>query len=99
MHTNTGAKLYNYYKMYKYIRLKTTLLRTSRFYIQPKIHKQGHPRRPAISSVNCYTSIFFKVCRLSASANSSTNTIDNSYLVSLYASPLYTSISNYEKEQ
>ena len=36
--------------------LKTTLPRTPRFYIQPKIHKQGNPGRPVISSVNCHTS-------------------------------------------
>ena len=36
--------------------LKTTSPRTPRFYIQPKIHKQGNPERPVISSVNCHTS-------------------------------------------
>ena len=35
--------------------LKTTSPWTPRFYIQPKIHKQGNPRRPVISSVNCHT--------------------------------------------
>ena len=37
-------------------RLKTTSPQTPRFYIQPKIHKQGNPRRPAISSIDCHTS-------------------------------------------
>ena len=36
--------------------LKTTLPRTPRFYIQPKIQKQGNPGRPVFSSVNCHTS-------------------------------------------
>ena len=36
--------------------LKTTSPWTPRFYIQRKIHKQGNPGRPAISSVNCHTS-------------------------------------------
>ena len=36
--------------------LKTTSSRTPKFYIQPKIHKQGNPGRPVISSVNCHTS-------------------------------------------
>ena len=90
MHKNTGAHLYNNYITHNYIGLKTTSLRTSRFYI---------PRRPVISSVNYNTSMFFKVCRLSSSANSSTNTIDNSYLVSLDVNSLCTSIPNSEEEQ
>ena len=36
--------------------LKTTSTRTPRFYIQAKIHKQGNPGRPLISSVNSYPS-------------------------------------------
>ena len=36
--------------------LRTTSPRTPRFYIQPKIHKQDNPGRPAISSRNCHTS-------------------------------------------
>ena len=38
--------------------LKATSPRTSRSYIKPKIHKQGNPKRP-----------YFKVCRVSPSAN------------------------------
>ena len=37
-------------------RLKTSSPRTPRFYIQPKIHKQGSPGRPATSSINCHRS-------------------------------------------
>ena len=40
--------------------LKTTSPRTPRLYIQPKIHKQGNPGKPVISSVNCHTSIISK---------------------------------------
>ena len=29
---------------------------TPRFYLLPKIHKEGNPGRPVISSVNCHTS-------------------------------------------
>ena len=36
--------------------LKTTSPRTPRFHMKPKIHKQGNPGRPVISSVNCHTS-------------------------------------------
>ena len=36
--------------------LKTTSSRTPRFHIQPKLHKQGNPEIPVISSLNCHTS-------------------------------------------
>ena len=36
--------------------LKAISPRTPQFYIQPKIHKEGTPGRPVISSVNCHTS-------------------------------------------
>ena len=36
--------------------LKTTSPRTPRFYIHPKIHKQGNPGRPVIGAINCHTS-------------------------------------------
>ena len=36
--------------------LETTSSGTRRFYIKTKIHKQGNPGRPVISSVNCHTS-------------------------------------------
>ena len=36
--------------------LKTEKTRTPKFYIQPKIHKEGNPGRPVISSVECHTS-------------------------------------------
>ena len=29
--------------------------RTPHFYAKPKIHKEGIPRRPVISSVNCHS--------------------------------------------
>ena len=35
---------------------RTTSPRTPRFYIQPKIRKEGNPGRPVISSVNYHTS-------------------------------------------
>ena len=34
--------------------------RTPRFYIQPKIHKEGNPGRSVISSLNCRTCKFPK---------------------------------------
>ena len=36
--------------------LKTTSPWRARFYIQPKIHKQGNPGRPVNDSVNFHTS-------------------------------------------
>lgn len=36
--------------------LRTEKPKTPRFYILPKIHKQGNPGRPVVSSVNCHTS-------------------------------------------
>ena len=36
--------------------LKPIEPRTPRFYLLPKIHKDGNPGRPVISSVNCHTS-------------------------------------------
>ena len=36
--------------------LKPIEPRTPRFYLLPKIHKEGNPGRPVISSVNCHTS-------------------------------------------
>ena len=36
--------------------LKPINPRTPRFYLLPKIHKDGNPGRPVISSVNCHTS-------------------------------------------
>ena len=36
--------------------LKINSLRTPRFYTQSKIHKEGNPGKPVISSVNCHTS-------------------------------------------
>ena len=35
--------------------LETLEARAPNFYMQPKIHKQGNPGRPVISSVNCHT--------------------------------------------
>ena len=35
--------------------LQTLEARTPNFYMQRKIHKQGNPGRPVISSVNCHT--------------------------------------------
>ena len=34
--------------------LNTENLRTSKFYLRPKIHKRGIPGRPVVSSVNCH---------------------------------------------
>ena len=35
--------------------LKNPSPRTPQFYISPKIHKEGNPGRPVISSINCHT--------------------------------------------
>ena len=35
--------------------LKNPSPRTLQFYISPKIHKEGNPGRPVVSSINCYT--------------------------------------------
>ena len=35
--------------------LKVKDARTPLFYLLPKIHKEGHPGRPVISSINCHT--------------------------------------------
>ena len=35
--------------------LKTNDPQTSKFYLQPKMHKEGNPGRPVVSSVNCHT--------------------------------------------
>ena len=40
--------------------LKVESSRTPRFYIQPKIHKEGNPGRPVISSLNSHTSKIFE---------------------------------------
>ena len=36
--------------------LKTENPKTPHFYIKPKVHKNGNPGRPVISSINCHTS-------------------------------------------
>ena len=36
--------------------LKTENPKTPHFYMKPKVHKEGNPERPAISSINCHTS-------------------------------------------
>ena len=36
--------------------LKTESPKTPHFYLKPKVHKEGNPRRPVISSINCHTS-------------------------------------------
>ena len=56
-------------------RLRGTLLWTTRFYIQPKIHKQDNTGRLVISSIILSHIKCFKVCKLPPSANSSTNTM------------------------
>ena len=35
--------------------LKNTSPRTPQFYISPKIHKEGNPGHPVVSSINCHT--------------------------------------------
>ena len=35
--------------------LKNPSPRTPQFYISPKIHKEGNPGRPVVSSINCHT--------------------------------------------
>ena len=35
--------------------LKTNTAKTPKFYTSPKIHKQNHPGRPVISSIECHT--------------------------------------------
>ena len=35
--------------------LKRNDPKTPKFYLRPKIHKEGNPGRPAVSSVNCHT--------------------------------------------
>ena len=35
--------------------LKTENPKTSHFYLKPKVHKEGNPGRPVISSINCHT--------------------------------------------
>ena len=36
--------------------LKTTFVKTPRFYITPKVHKKDIPGRPVVSSIDCHTS-------------------------------------------
>ena len=36
--------------------LKRNDPKTPKFYLRPKIHKEGNPGRPVVSSVNCHTS-------------------------------------------
>ena len=36
--------------------LKTENRKTSHFYLKPKVHKEGNPGRPVISSISCHTS-------------------------------------------
>ena len=38
--------------------LQTLEARTPNFYMQQKIHKESHPGRPVITSVNCHTTKF-----------------------------------------
>ena len=38
--------------------IQTLEARTPNFYMQQKIHKESHPGRPVISSVNCHTNKF-----------------------------------------
>ena len=38
--------------------LKIESPKLQRFYLRPKLHKEGVPGRPAISSVNCYNNNF-----------------------------------------
>ena len=35
--------------------LKTEYLETPHFYLKSKVHKEGNPGRPVISSINCHT--------------------------------------------
>ena len=35
--------------------LKNPSPRTPQFYVSPKIHKDGNPGRPVLSSINCHT--------------------------------------------
>ena len=35
--------------------LKRNDPKTRKFYLRPKIHKEGNPGRPVVSSVNCHT--------------------------------------------
>ena len=36
--------------------LMTEIFKKPHFYLKPKIHKKGNPRRPAICLINCHTS-------------------------------------------
>ena len=36
--------------------LKTTYVKTTRFYITPRVHKKDIPGRPVVSSIDCHTS-------------------------------------------
>ena len=41
-------------------RLKRNDPKTPKFYLRPKIHKEGNPGRPIVSSVNCHTANIWK---------------------------------------
>ena len=40
--------------------LKRNDPKTRKFYLRPKIHKEGNPGRPVVSSVNCHTANIWK---------------------------------------
>ena len=40
--------------------LKNPSTRTPQFYISPKIHKEGNPGRPVVSSINCHIANILK---------------------------------------
>ena len=44
--------------------LKNPSPRTPQFYTSPKIHKEGNPGRPVVSSINCHTANISKYVAL-----------------------------------
>ena len=53
--------------------LKNPSPRTPQFYISPKIHKEGNPVRPVVSSINFHTANI-SMCRLPLTTYCETNT-------------------------
>ena len=95
--------------------LKPSEPKTPRLYMLPKIHKEGNPGRPVVSSVNCHTSKISKFVdyhiqplakELPSYVKDTTDFInkvkdigplpENSYLVTMDVSSLYTNIPHDE---
>ena len=59
--TETTGRQVSDNETFKYLRPQDP--RTSRFYILPKIHKEGNPGRPIISSCGALTEKNISICR------------------------------------